>query len=100
MTVQEISTVYKALSVPSRIEILKLLGRGTYCVNAITRFLDISQPAVSQHLTVLRQCGLVVGKKEGYMVHYSLTKERLKEFNLSVAQELGEEFVMFKKKSS
>ena len=93
MTEQEITDIYKALSVPSRLKILKLIKERPFCVNAITKFLDISQPAVSQHLTVLKQSGIVVGNKEGYMVHYSLNRERLAEFKRSVIEVLGNEFV-------
>jgi len=77
--------LHKALSVPMRLKILKLLAGRPLCVNAITRFLAISQPAVSQHLAVLRQAGLVRGRKSGYMVHYSLNHERLGQFRRAVA---------------
>jgi len=53
MTENELADISKALSVPSRIKILKLISGKQLCVNAITRFLDISQPAVSQHLAIL-----------------------------------------------
>jgi DNA-binding transcriptional ArsR family regulator len=85
MNEEELARLHKALSVPVRLEILKLLAGRTLCVNAITRFLAISQPAVSQHLAVLRQAGLVRGQKSGYMVHYSLSPERLEEFRQAVA---------------
>ena len=77
--------LHKALSVPVRLEILGLLAERPLCVNAITGFLRISQPAVSQHLAVLRRAGLVRGDKSGYMVHYSLDRARLQEFRQAVA---------------
>ena len=76
--------LHKALSVPVRLEILKLIAGRSLCVNAITGFLEISQPAVSQHLAILRYAGLVVGEKHGYRVHYRLNKEKLEEFRRTV----------------
>jgi ArsR family transcriptional regulator len=85
MNKEELARLHKALSVPVRLEILGLIAERPLCVNAITGFLRISQPAVSQHLAVLRQAGLVRGHKSGYMVHYSLDRARLQEFRQSMA---------------
>jgi DNA-binding transcriptional ArsR family regulator len=93
MTESELADIYKALSVPSRIKILKLIAGKQLCVNAITRFLEISQPAVSQHLAILRRVGLVTSERGGYLVHYTLNRKRLAEFNGAVAEILGKEFV-------
>jgi ArsR family transcriptional regulator len=48
-------------------------------VCALARQLGISEPAVSQHLKVLKTCGLVAGKKEGYFVHYQVNEEKIRE---------------------
>ena len=93
MTESELADIYKALSVPSRIKILKLISGKQLCVNAITRFLDISQPAVSQHLAILRRAGLVTGQRGGYLVHYTLNRKRLAEFNRADSEIMGKEFV-------
>jgi DNA-binding transcriptional ArsR family regulator len=85
MIKEELARLHKALSVPVRLEILGLLAERPLCVNAITSFLCISQPAVSQHLAVLRQAGLVRGDKSGYMVHYSLDRTRLQELRQAMA---------------
>ena len=85
MNREELARLHKALSVPVRLEILGRLADRPLCVNAITGFLRISQPAVSQHLAVLRQAGLVRGDKSGYMVHYSLDRVRLQEFRQAMA---------------
>ena len=92
MNQEELARLHKALSVPVRLQILRLIAERPLCVNAITGFLGISQPAVSQHLAVLRQAGLVRGNKSGYMVHYSLDRARLREFRQAMAgfpDELG-----------
>jgi DNA-binding transcriptional ArsR family regulator len=85
MNKQELAQLHKALSVPVRLEILARLAERPLCVNAITGFLRISQPAVSQHLAVLRQAGLVRGDKSGYRVHYRLDRARLQEFRQAMA---------------
>ena len=85
MKKEELARLHKALSIPVRLEILGLLAKRPLCVNSITGFLDITQPAVSQHLAVLRRAGLVRGDKNGYMVHYSLNRARLQEFRRAVA---------------
>jgi ArsR family transcriptional regulator, arsenate/arsenite/antimonite-responsive transcriptional repressor len=82
--------IHKALSVPVRLEILRLLAAHPCCVNAITSSVGISQPAVSQHLAVLRQVQLVRGEKRGYRVHYTLERARLAEFQRAVAAFLDE----------
>lgn len=68
---------FKALASDARLEILSILTEGNLCVNALVDRLNISQPAVSQHLKILESAGLVKGKKMGYRVHYSLVTESL-----------------------
>ena len=94
MNEKELALLHKALSVPVRLNIIKLISNRPLCVKAITRFLSISQPAVSQHLAVLRQAGLVTGEKRGYMVHYSFNRSRfedLKKAMNSFPHQLSEE---------
>jgi ArsR family transcriptional regulator len=86
MNWEELALLHKALSASVRLEILRLLAERPLCVNAITGFLKISQPAVSQHLAVLKRAGLVRGEKSGYMVHYSLDRVRLREFRQIMAE--------------
>ena len=71
--------VLKALGNETRWQILDLLGQGPLCVNALVCRLKVSQPAVSQHLRLLEQTGLVRGEKTGLKVHYALIPERLRE---------------------
>jgi DNA-binding transcriptional ArsR family regulator len=84
MKEEELARLHKALSVPVRLKIIRLISGRPLCVNAITRSLQISQPAVSQHLAVLRQADLVRGEKRGYMVHYTLNRARLQELRHAV----------------
>ncbi|HIE27032.1 TPA: ArsR family transcriptional regulator [Candidatus Poribacteria bacterium] len=72
---EQLVKVFKALSNNVRLEMLSLLAEKPLCVNALVKRLDVSQPAVSQHLRVLENAGLVKGIKMGYWVHYSLVPE-------------------------
>ena len=99
MNKQELAQLHKALSVPVRLEILGLLAKRPLCVNAVTGFLRISQPAVSQHLAVLRQAGLVRGDKSGYRVHYSLDRARLQVFRRAMAGFPGEPYTPAREKT-
>ena len=65
----------KVLSVGTRLKIIQLLNGRALCVNALAHRLDITQSAVSQHLRILREAGLVIDEKRGYYVHYRLNEE-------------------------
>jgi DNA-binding transcriptional ArsR family regulator len=64
-----------ALGDPQRREILRLLGEGDKPVHAIAEALPISRPAVSRHLRVLRDSGLVEQRAAGTERIYSLADE-------------------------
>lgn len=65
----------KGLADKNRLQIIDLLLKNDLCVGALAEHLGISEPAVSQHLQVLRKAGLVSGEKRGYWTHYSVNKE-------------------------
>jgi len=67
---------------------LRLLKGRALCVNAMAARLDITPGAVSQHLRIMRDAGLVTDEKRGYYVHY-----RLNEKTLAVWQETIEELL-------
>ena len=97
MTSQEMAKIFKALSSESRIRILELIRDRKLCVNAITQKLNITQPAVSQHLAILKDIGLVKSDRYGSIIHYQLDNSRLQDFKASVQKHLGDEFVVMKK---
>lgn len=94
MTEEEMVKIFKALSVDSRVQILKLIKNKELCVNAITQKLNITQPAVSQHLSVLKEAGLVKSDRYGSIIHYSIDRNRLDEFKKSIKKYLGAEFIL------
>jgi len=77
---QELAKVFKALSDTNRLKIFIFLSRKTLCVNALVNCLGISQPAVSQHLKILREAGLINAEKKGYWMHYSTNKKKIEQF--------------------
>ena len=62
--------LFKQLSDPTRIRIFWLLCHREECVINLSALLGISSPAVSHHLRPLRDCGLIVGKRDGKEVYY------------------------------
>jgi len=63
---------FKALSDPTRREILRLLGRREMSVGEIVDKFNMSQPSISRHLAVLRSAGLVTARREGQNVVYGI----------------------------
>ena len=96
--IEELADIFKALSDPTRLRLVKLLseGGGALCVNALAQMLGVTQSAVSQHLRVLRQAGLVRGERRGHFVHYSLDRGRLEQYKAKLREALGEDFVVVK----
>ena len=66
-----------ALSDPTRREILKILRRGDRTAGELSERFDVSAPAISRHLAVLRDAELVLSRREGKFLYYSLSTEPL-----------------------
>ena len=77
MDEKNLARIFKVLSVETRVRIINLLKNRTLCVNAIAKTLDITPAAVSQHLRILRDAGIVSDEKHGYFVHYRVNEETL-----------------------
>jgi len=69
---KKIADFYKALGDETRLKVLQMLTEKEMCVCEIIDRLDISQPAVSHHLKILKQAGLVTDSRDGKWVYYSL----------------------------
>ena len=70
---------FQALSDPTRLKILSLLGGGSMNVSQLVQRLDCTQPAVSRHLKVLKQAGLIADVRRGKWVEYSSNPRRVEE---------------------
>lgn len=66
----DINKMLKALGDPTRYSIFNCLLERKYCVRSLSKKFGITESAVSQHLRIMREAGLVYGEKYGYHVHY------------------------------
>ena len=93
--IEELTDIFKALSDPTRLKLVRLLNEcssettlekcipeeckgGPLCVNALAKELGVTQSAISQHLRILRQAGLVRSERRGYFVHYTIDHKNIK----------------------
>ena len=72
------SEMFKVLSVETRVKIIELLkSKGPLGAKNIAGLIGITTAAVSQHLKILRQAGLVRSERKGYWIPYSIDEETL-----------------------
>ena len=89
MEYKEMEIVLKAISDETRLKIISYLSKDSFCGCELVEFLDMSQPAVSQHLKRLREAGVTKEEKRGKWVYYSLNKNHeLYSFLLHIAGSL------------
>ena len=69
--------IFRALADPTRRAIFEKLAEGGMNASALRAGMDISQPAMSQHLAVLRSAGLVKEERQGRFVNYEVDPEGL-----------------------
>jgi len=81
--------VFKAIADESRMSILKLLLQHNYCVKALARNLDLTESAISQHLKVLREAGLLIGERKGYFMHYHVNRDILQQLVVQLEELSG-----------
>ena len=74
-------TVFAALADPTRVRILDLLARRERSVGELVDRFDLSQPAVSQHLRVLKEAGLVASRAEAQRRIYSINPGPLQQLD-------------------
>lgn len=72
-----LAETFQALGDSSRIQIIWALSQGELCVNDVAEILDMSQPAVSHHLRMLRNLHLVKRRKDGRISFYSLDDDHI-----------------------
>ena len=90
--VEKQAALFSVLADPTRLKLLRLLTQqrepNALCVNALAYRLGVTQPAVSQHLKILKDAGLVQGEKRGYRAHYFVKQEALKKARELISQTL------------
>ncbi len=74
---EEMFESLRVLSEKSRFRLVRTLLRRDLCVEALSKRMEISESAVSQHLKVLQEHGLVDSEKRGYYKHYRVRRDYL-----------------------
>jgi DNA-binding transcriptional ArsR family regulator len=80
--------VFEALAQPKRREILRLLAGGELSAGEVASRFSVTQPAISQHLKVLKQTGLVSERRDGARRLFSVRPEGLEDLHGFLAQVL------------
>lgn len=66
----ELDHMLKALGEPTRLRIYQALLERKHCVRSLSKKFGISESAISQHIKVMKEAGLVYGEKYGHHTHY------------------------------
>ena len=90
-----IARLFQALGVETRLEIVCLLKDQVLCVGVIAAKLGVTQSAVSQHLRILKDAGLVVPERRGYFIHYKLNHDAFADIH-----KLAEDFLYSNKRNN
>ena len=85
----ELALIFKALAAPARITMIQLLKNRALCVGALAKILGITPGAVSQHLGILKDAGLVEAEKRGYFMHYHVNSKTLDRWKEALEQFLA-----------
>lgn len=71
--------VFQAIADPTRREIINLLAYNTMNLSAVAENFDVSRPAISKHMKILTECGLVTVVRKGRESYCQVRLEKLKE---------------------
>ena len=82
----DLAAMLKALGEPTRLSIFQQLLIRKHCVRSLSRKLGITESAVSQHMKVLREAGLVYAERYGYHIHYLPEQAALDELSRAFGQ--------------
>ena len=81
--------VFKALSDPTRREVLRLLSRGERTAGELAEPFDMSKPSMSHHFAVLKDADLIRSRREGQQLIYSLNTTVVQDVMTLVLELLG-----------
>ena len=82
----EIPVMLKALGEKTRLSIFQQILIRKHCVRSLSKKLGITESAISQHMKVLKEAGLVYGERYGYHIHYLPKQEALDELSKAFEQ--------------
>jgi DNA-binding transcriptional ArsR family regulator len=78
--------VFQAIADPTRREIISMIARQTLNLNSIADKFDVSRPAISKHIKILTECGLITIKQTGRERHCEARLQKLNEVSDWVEQ--------------
>ena len=78
--------VFQAIADPTRREIIGLLANKTLTLNGVAENFEVSRPAISKHIKILTECGLVVIRQQGRERYCQVDFNKLKEVSDWVTQ--------------
>lgn len=78
--------VFQAIADPTRREIIGLLAKQSMNLNAVAGNFDISRPAISKHIKILTECGLIMIRQEGRERYCEAKLDKLNEVSEWVTQ--------------
>ena len=84
MEVCELATVFKVLGDPARLRMLSMIAcadGGEVCVCDLKAAFYLTDATVSHHLKLLREAGLILGRRQGSWIYYRVLRERLYELS-------------------
>lgn len=73
---------FKALSDETRVKIFDMLSNGELCACDILEEFNITQPTLSYHMKILSESGLVVSRRDGVWMKYSINRKNLEDLKL------------------
>ena len=73
----EVEKMIYALGIPIRYQIFQALLERRHCVRSLAKKMNVSEAAISQHLKIMKEAGLVYGEKYGYHTHYMPRQEAI-----------------------
>lgn len=82
--------IFKSLADETRLKIIDMLSNDELCACKILENFEITQPTLSYHMKILCDSGLVVGKREGAWMRYSLNSEQIELVKGFLTRSLGE----------
>jgi DNA-binding transcriptional ArsR family regulator len=71
--------VFQAIADPTRREIINLIAHQSLNLNAVAEKFNVSRPAISKHIKILTECGLIVIKQQGRERHCEARLQKLNE---------------------
>ena len=78
--------IFQAIADPTRRAILTLIAIKALTPNAMAEKFDMSRQAVSKHIKVLNECGLIRPEQSGREIHYHFNAHKMQEFDNWLAQ--------------